>query len=106
MGLHEFCHALEYMDIINEDLDSCYSNGLDLYMEMAEPYFNQRKSTSFFRDYAYTNRHEFLAVSTEYFFERPEDFEKELPVLYKGLCQMYNQNPAKLNQNAVNRVGY
>lgn len=106
VGLHEFCHALEYMDIINEDMDYCYSDGLDLYMEMAEPYFNRRKTCTFFRDYAYTNRHEFLAVSTEYFFERSEDFEKELPILYKALCQMYNQNPAKLNQNNNQRVNY
>ncbi|MFN8417029.1 MAG: zinc-dependent peptidase [Cytophagaceae bacterium] len=106
VGLHEFCHALEYMDIINEDMDGCYTDGLDLFMEMSEPYFNKRKPTTFFRDYAYTNRHEFLAVSTEYFFERSEDFERELPMLYKALCQMYNQNPAKLNQYNNNKVNY
>ncbi len=42
--------------------------------------------------YAYTNKAEFFAVASEYFFERPELLEKNHPQLYMVLNRMFSGN--------------
>jgi len=44
--------------------------------------------------YALTNEAEFLAVASEYFFEKPEKFQHMHPELYKMLCRIFDQEPA------------
>src|SRR5690606_22427094 len=46
----------------------------------------------FFRKSAFTNYHEFFAVTLENFFERPEMFKNYLPELYFATCNLMNQN--------------
>ena len=46
------------------------------------------------RHYATTNEAEFLAVTSEYFFERPELFKKNHPEIYRMLMLCFQQNPA------------
>ena len=43
--------------------------------------------------YAATNYNEFWAVSVETFFEKPFQMKQEMPVLYRGLCQLLRQDP-------------
>jgi len=45
--------------------------------------------------YALTNEAEFLAVASEYFFEKPEQFQLKHPELYQHLVQIFRQKPAK-----------
>lgn len=45
--------------------------------------------------YAITNEAEFLAVVSEYFFEKPEQFQTRHPELYTILSGMFAQDPAK-----------
>lgn len=45
------------------------------------------------RDYASSNLMEFFAVSLEAFFERPEHFMKNEPILFNCMVNMFNQNP-------------
>ena len=40
---------------------------------------DQLVKSEYFRDYAYTNQFEFLAVLTENFIETPEDFKYQFP---------------------------
>jgi Mlc titration factor MtfA (ptsG expression regulator) len=49
-----------------------------------------------FRSYAAQNPAEFFAVATEYFFERPKEFQKTWPDLYRELKNFYQQDPAEL----------
>ncbi|WP_410603855.1 zinc-dependent peptidase, partial [Bacillus sp. SIMBA_008] len=44
----------------------------------------------YFREYAYTNKFEFLAVILEHFFETPEIFKREFPELYLNVKTMIN----------------
>ena len=43
------------------------------------------------RKYGGTNQAEFLAVASEYFFERPDFLKKKHPELYKMLVKCFNQ---------------
>ena len=45
--------------------------------------------------YATTNRQEFFAVASEYFFERPEMLKKKHPELYETLAKVFNQQLAE-----------
>jgi len=45
--------------------------------------------------YAATNEAEFFAVVSEYFFEKPEQFEAGHPELYSMLSKIFGQSPAE-----------
>lgn len=57
-----------------------------------------QRRTSYLRSYAYTNMHEFWAVSVEAFFEGPEALRENMPDLYEALCKVLNQDPSTLNK--------
>jgi Mlc titration factor MtfA (ptsG expression regulator) len=46
--------------------------------------------------YATTNEAEFLAVASEYFFEKPDQFKVKHPELYEQLSAIFKQKPAKM----------
>ena len=43
--------------------------------------------------YGATNHAEFLAVTAEYFFEKPDQFKQKHPELYKMLAEIFKQKP-------------
>lgn len=99
VGLHEFAHALEFMDIANKDTDDRFSYALDKEFMVAYDYIKHRPEEQFFRSYAATNRAEFFAVATEYFFESPVDFSRAHPTIYELFCKIYGQDlrPAQVS---------
>lgn len=52
----------------------------------------------FLRGYAGANEREFFAVCIEHFFEYPEGFARQLPVLYHHLTVLLRQDPLRLRQ--------
>ena len=48
------------------------------------------------RAYATTNRAEFFAVASEYFFERPKMLARKHPKLYQALSELYQQDMAAI----------
>lgn len=93
LGLHEFTHVLHFHSRKRAD-----PNAIIFYDEFTEieKYFdkedltNKLKEKQYFRDYAYTNKFEFLAVILEHFFETPEIFKKEFPELFENVKTMIN----------------
>lgn len=93
LGLHEFTHALHigsrkrfyssdviFIDEFNAILD---------YLQDAD--FRQKMlNDNYFRNYAYENQFEFLAVLLEHFFETPEDFKRFYPELFEHVRRMIN----------------
>jgi len=53
---------------------------------------------SYLRSYAFSNMHEFWAVSVEAFFENPEGLKENMPDLYEALCKVLNQDPTTKNK--------
>jgi len=96
LGLHEMAHALEHLheiQFVNDEL----GDGYELYSKLAviELKRIRNKESQFLRSYAGTNMYEMFAVCIEYFFEVPDLFKMELPILYASLCKMMNQDPTK-----------
>ena len=97
LAIHEFTHALNIHGLRSNDSGATIFN--DTYYEIIK-YVEQPKissqltKSSYFRDYAKTNRFEFFAVILEHFFESPESFKKEFPILYFKVKKMLNFNYA------------
>jgi hypothetical protein len=93
LGLHEFTHAL-YISSKKRNYSSDVIfidefNAILEYLQDAD--FRQKMmNDSYFRDYAYENQFEFLAVLLEHFFETPDDFKRFYPELFELVKRMIN----------------
>ena len=96
LGIHEFAHAIHLNSMKERDVSSTIFS--DSFKELTELLANTetlRKdliNSEYFREYAYTNQYEFLAVIIESFIESPEDFKTQFPEIYSKTKQMLNFN--------------
>ena len=100
LGLHEMAHALRLENIIRHEeykfFDDALVKKFDDYAQAICR--NLENYGNFFRPYACTNEHEFFSVAIENFFERSENFKKQIPDLYVILTRLLGQDPLKLTQ--------
>lgn len=99
VGIHEFVHLV---DMADGDCDG-FPERLKKHA-FSIPWFElvkhkitgiENKSCNI-RDYGATNKAEFLAVASEYFFERPAMMKKKHPKLYQALSDMYQQDVSRI----------
>lgn len=94
-AIHEFVHLIDKAD---GEVD-----GIPEYLipkSLIHPWLEEmqanisaiRRDKSDIRDYAATNPAEFLAVVSEYFFQKPKMLESDHPELYAMLNEIYNGN--------------
>ncbi|MEJ7558863.1 MAG: M90 family metallopeptidase [Pedobacter sp.] len=95
-AVHEFVHLLDKSDGATDGVPENF-----LAPEFATPWLkmmhkemqNIESGNSDINPYAISNEAEFLAVAAEYFFEKPEKFEKTHPDLYEMLSRIFAQTP-------------
>ena len=95
-AIHEFVHLLDKSDGATDGVPENL-----LPPEFATPWLKMmhkemqdiENGKSDINPYAITNEAEFLAVAAEYFFEKPEKFEKMHPELYQMLSRIFAQKP-------------
>ena len=95
LGIHEFMHAMQLEAKHSNDVDSgrFEKQFQNILKQLAKPEIKDKLiDTRYFRDYAFTNQYEFMAVIAEYFFESPQDFKKHFPVLYEYTKKVLNFN--------------
>jgi len=93
LGLHEFTHALHFQGLRSNDISAViFADMCAKIIEEVkhEPNRNRLLASGYFRNYAFTNEFEFLAVILEYFFETPETFKQYFPELYSNVKKMIN----------------
>ncbi|MEO6347758.1 MAG: zinc-dependent peptidase [Aquaticitalea sp.] len=96
LGIHEFAHAIHLNSMKERDVSSTIFS--DSFKELTELLSHEealRKSlieSKYFRDYAYTNQFEFVAVIIETFIESPSEFKTQFPEIYGKTKQMLNFN--------------
>ncbi len=96
-AIHEFVHLLDKADgKIDGVLGTIEERDLVIpWITLMEEKIKEiRKNKSDIRDYGGTSHKEFLAVASEYFFERPKLLEKKHPVLYEYMELMFGQELA------------
>ena len=99
-AIHEFVHLIDKMD---GNVDGIPHVVLD--KQFTIPWFEliQKKMDEIHNDesdinpYGGTNRQEFFAVASEYFFERPQLLAIKHPELYEALEVIFNQKMNKKN---------
>ena len=95
LGLHEFTHAFHMHATKSDKATSVLFNESlqNLFRIVSNPQMKEHLINSgFFRDYAYENQFEFVAVLLEYFFESPQEFKTKFPTIYMKVKQMINFN--------------
>jgi MtfA peptidase len=96
VAVHEMSHALLYNNFFAPlGIDKNFRLNYERFSSTTGPILadvitNRR---SFLRSYAFSNLHEFWAVSTEAFFENPRGLKQHMPDLYEALCRVLNQDP-------------
>lgn len=93
LGIHEFAHALHYYGLMKRDNGAAlFAHKYERILKEIEHPANRKKliETDYFRQYAYTNNFEFVAVLLEHFFETPQIFKRQFPVLYNHVRVMIN----------------
>jgi hypothetical protein len=96
LGIHEFAHAIHLNSMKERDVSSTiFSDSFKELTDLLAKEENLRTSlieSRYFREYAYTNQYEFLAVIIETFIESPSEFRSQFPEIYNKTKQMLNFN--------------
>ena len=101
VAVHEMAHALLYNNFFAQyGTDSHFRLNYEKFSSstgaiLADVITNRR---SYLRSYAFSNLHEFWAVSVEAFFEYPAGLKTNMPELYEALCRVLNQDPTTKNK--------
>ena len=96
VAVHEMAHALLYNNFFAQyGIDSHFRMNYEKFTGstgpiLADAIANRR---SYLRNYAFSNLHEFWAVSVEAFFENPKGLKENMKDLYEALCRVLNQDP-------------
>lgn len=103
VGIHEFAHLLD-------SADGSYDGIPELFLEnqyiqpwleiMHQESERIQDGKSKMNPYALTNRVEFFAVATEYFFERPNAMKKRKPELYELMTKIFQQDKSNRMNDA------
>jgi len=104
LGIHEWTHALRFNSINFDETDYFFDGYINKWIANALHEFTllKKRQPSIFRRYGAANIHEFLSVSTEHFFESPDEFKSKAPELFEQMCILLNQIPS---QNSSTQIG-
>ncbi len=105
VGIHEFVHLFDKEDGLIDGIPPGYES-----KEYSLPWLNTIRiktkdivaNRSDIDGYATTNRQEFFAVASEYFFEQPQLLKRKHPQLYELLSSVFRQDlTERTNQTKV-----
>lgn len=102
LGLHEMAHAV-IIEMKNGNLNHDFVHAYEDIEKIAKDRIPKIRSKqfTFLREYAGTNEMEFIAVTTEYFFEQPEKLRAADEKLYNAFCALYNTQPLPPRESAL-----
>lgn len=101
VAVHEMSHALLYNNFFAQyGIDAQFRLNYEKFSTTTGPILAEviTKRKSYLRSYAFSNLHEFWAVSVEAFFENPSGLKQNMPGLYDALCRVLNQDPMSQNK--------
>lgn len=106
VGIHEFVHLFDKEDGVIDGLPPGYEDRsyslpwIDFIGKKTNQIIANRSDID---GYATTNRQEFFAVASEYFFERPHLLKKKHPKLYQHLAETFNQDLVETTSPSQNQ---
>lgn len=97
-AIHEFVHLLDQSDGATDGIPENLMPHQYIipWVKMIHQEISKiERGKSDINPYAMTNEAEFFAVVSEYFFEKPEQFQEKHPELYQSLAEIFLQDPVK-----------
>ncbi|MBD3749438.1 MAG: zinc-dependent peptidase [Sphingobacteriales bacterium] len=94
-AIHEFVHLLDKADGTTDGIPEILMHHQPAipWLKMIHQEMNRiQKGRSDINPYALTNEAEFLAVASEYFFEKPNEFKHHHPELYQMMSEFFRQD--------------
>ncbi len=93
-GIHEFTHLIDASDGAYDGVPALLDRRYVLpWLDLVHQQMKRiSKGRSALRAYGATNKEEFFAVASEYFFERPKELKKDDPELYEMLTRIFRQD--------------
>jgi Mlc titration factor MtfA (ptsG expression regulator) len=104
VAVHEMAHALLYNNFFAQyGIDQHFRLNYERFSTTTGPILADviTHRRSYLRSYAFSNLHEFWAVSVEAFFVNPKGLKQNMPELYTALCKVLNQDPLAKNKSLV-----
>lgn len=104
VGIHEFIHLIDKEDGVIDGIPTVFNDKthslpwLDLTNRKIEEIKARENNIN---TYGATNLQEFLAVSGEYFFERPHLLKAKHPELFDLLTKSFNQDPSEVIDSKI-----
>ena len=101
VAVHEMSHALLYNNFFAQyGIDTNFRMNYEKFSTTTGPILADvvTKRRSYLRSYAFSNLHEFWAVSVEAFFVNPRGLRQNMPELFEALCRVLNQDPSTDNK--------
>jgi len=95
VGFHEFAHKIDGEDGFIDGVPPMITDRKQLkqWLEIIEVESDRiRRGESEIDPYALSNRAEFFAVTSEYFFENPHSLEQKHPALFQFFQKIYNRD--------------
>jgi Mlc titration factor MtfA (ptsG expression regulator) len=96
LAIHEFTHIIHIKSLKKRDMSSLifrreYQRLIN-YLQENEAIRKRILESNYFRQYAFENQYEFVAVLIENFIETPHEFKRKFPAIYKKIKRMLNFN--------------
>ena len=104
VGIHEFVHLIAAADGAYDGIPKVFLENQYIapWLEIIRNETERiNKGQSKMNPYGATNRVEFFAVASEYFFEHPEALQKEKPALYELLTKVFQQDTKNRFRNSL-----
>ena len=108
-AIHEFVHLIDKTDGAVDGIPELLLEKqyvipwIDLIKQKIDEIYEQKTDIN---PYGATNKAEFFAVISEYFFERPKLLKRKHPKLYELLEEIFNQNMTnKVGKTKIVRIG-
>ncbi len=96
--IHEFAHELDFEEGMIDGIPVFAIEDFEHFKTIFNKTFQKAVKDRIIDEYAYTNKAEFFAVTTEYFFLRPKTLKVHYPELYKEYIKIFKFDPLKENQ--------
>lgn len=91
--IHEFAHELDFEEGMIDGIPPIENR--EAFAKVTDKYFHMHKTKKFIDNYAFTNKAEFFAVVSEYYFLKPRLLKTEFPELFNEFKKVYKVDTVK-----------
>jgi len=91
--IHEFAHELDFEEGVVDGIPVFAIQDYEHFKKIFNATFEKATKDRIIDDYAYTNKAEFFAVTTEYFFLRPNTLKTHYPELFEEYKKIFKFDP-------------